>query len=270
MGRYNLHTHTYRCRHASGDIPELIEVAKENGYTTLGISEHTVLSDEKWPDMRLGKDDVDEYFSCIEKNRLKEEAKFDGIKLLAGLECEPLEEYFSFYKEIKDKYKVDFLLMANHFFLYEGRYITAFDDRFDIQRKIKVYAEHIIKGMESGLFYYLAHPDIFMTTKERWDSYSESVMKDLMQAAKQYNMPMEINLNGFKKGKVRRGLNLRYMYPFEEFWELAAKEGIDVVIGVDAHTPRIFAQDFPDCNAMLEKYDFNLLTEEDILARIDV
>ena len=37
---YNYHTHTVRCRHASGTDREYVEKAIEGGIKTLGISDH--------------------------------------------------------------------------------------------------------------------------------------------------------------------------------------------------------------------------------------
>lgn len=270
MGKYNLHTHTFRCNHAVGDVSDMAEAARAEGYTTLGISEHTILNDDKWRDMRLTFSNVDEYFEAIKKQKEQEEASECGLRILAGLECEPLSEYFGFYKEIKDKYNVDYFIESNHFFPYEGGYICASGERFDVQKKIKAYAECSVKGMETGMFFCLGHPDMFMAEKERWDAYTADVMRDLIRASIQYKVPLEINLNGYRKGLVRRGLNLRYQYPVEEFWAIAASEGAEVIIGVDAHMPRNFAMSYPELNLMIKKYNFNILDEQTVLSRLKV
>ena len=268
MEKYNLHTHTYRCKHAIGDVPELAEVARESGYTTLGFSEHTSLCDDTWPDMRLDRDKTDEYFGEIEKCRIGENSKPDGLRIFSGLECEPPPKYWNYYRELVEKYKIDYLLEAGHFFMYKGELLNAFDERYDNQNKIKTYIEYLIKGMESGLFLYLAHPDVFMTTKDKWDAYTNDTARELIRASIKYKVPLEINLNGYRKGLVRRGLNLRYQYPYEKFWELAAKENAEVVEGVDAHSPRNFIFNYPDYETLLERYSLNILNEEEILKRL--
>ncbi len=268
MEQYNLHTHTFRCQHAIGDIPDYIEAARSAGYTTLGFSEHTYLPDGKWANVRLEPERVEEYFSLIRKHQEIEAQRPDGMRILAGLECEPLKEYFGFYQELKEQYNLDYMIAGNHFFSYEGGYVTTFEDRYDVQKKIKAQMQGIIDGIESGLFFYVAHPDMFMSSKERWDSYTAGAAKEMIAVAKAHNMPLEINLNGYKKGLVRVGLNLRYQYPYEAFWELVAKEGADVVIGVDAHSPRSFAVEYPALQALLQEYDLHILHQEDVLARL--
>ena len=269
MGKYNLHTHTYRCNHAEGDIPDLIKAAGENGYTTLGFSEHSALNDGVWPNTRMKPDEFSGYFSKINEYRLIESEKPGGIKIYSGLECEAPEKYFNFYKELKDKYKIDYLLAGVHFFYYKNEIITAFSDRYENQQKIKTYADHMIKCMESGLFLYIVHPDMFMLSKERWDHFTEDVMKNVMRASKEYKIPLELNLNGYRKGLMRKGLNLRYPYPFEEFWALAASENVEAVTGIDAHNPRNFAPKYPEFDRLCEKYSLNILSEKEIAERVE-
>jgi histidinol-phosphatase (PHP family) len=47
--------------------------------------------------------------------------------------------------------------------------------------------------------------------------------------AKSCGMPLEINLLGIREGRH---------YPNRYFWEVAAEEGCQVVLGCDAHTPQ--------------------------------
>ena len=247
----------------------MAEAAKAAGYTTLGISEHTVLSDDRWDNMRLIRENVEEYFSTINECALREK-EIGGLRILSGLECEPLPEYFEFYKEIKEQHKVEFMIIGNHVFPYKGDYVWATGDRLEDQNKIKAYADFLIKGMEIGLFTYVAHPDMFMADKEKWDTYTADVMKNVMRASNAYGVPLEINLNGYRKGLVRRGLNLRYQYQLEEFWALAADEGVRVVVGVDAHIPRDFGRKYPEFDELVKKYDLDIMTEEEVLSKLGV
>ena len=57
--------------------------------------------------------------------------------------------------------------------------------------------------------------------------YHQQVRR-LCREAKQCGIPLEINLLGMLEGKH---------YPNERFWEAAAEEGCDVVLGRDAHEP---------------------------------
>ena len=46
--KHNFHTHTFRCKHAKGDVDDYCRRALELGMETLGFSDHTALPDDRW------------------------------------------------------------------------------------------------------------------------------------------------------------------------------------------------------------------------------
>jgi len=81
--------------------------------------------------------------------------------------------------------------------------------------------------MQTGLFSYLAHPDLIFFTGE--DQIYRHFMRQICREAKSCDLPIEINLLG-----IARDRN----YPDERFWQVAAEEGCRVVLGIDAHDPK--------------------------------
>lgn len=67
----------------------------------------------------------------------------------------------------------------------------------------------------------------------------------IAKASIQYDVPLEINLNGFHYGKQRvtfitsqkKDQEECYAYPFLAFWEVIASYGCKVLFGYDAHSP---------------------------------
>ena len=72
----NYHTHTRRCKHASGEDREYVEKAIESGLQILGFSDHCpwVFTDGFVSGMRLPVEEVDGYFYSLESLK-KEYAK---------------------------------------------------------------------------------------------------------------------------------------------------------------------------------------------------
>lgn len=78
-------------------------------------------------------------------------------------------------------------------------------------------------------------------------TFSETCVKAAHRIAKasvEYDIPLEINLNGFKYGEKSYQFydkpsiyEERYPYPFREFWEIASSYGCKVLYGYDAHSP---------------------------------
>jgi histidinol-phosphatase (PHP family) len=90
--------------------------------------------------------------------------------------------------------------------------------------------------METGLFLYLAHPDVMLGRYPVFDETAAEVSRKLCREAKRLNIPMEYNLYGVYKG-VKPGC---LGYPCDAFWRIAAEENCTAVVGVDAHNPGCF------------------------------
>lgn len=97
----NLHTHTYRCKHAEGEVDAYCQAAVEAGLETLGISDHTALPDDRWLDVRMSYAELPGYMDAI--SRAQE--KFPQLKILRAAECEFDSCYLDYYRdELKGQY----------------------------------------------------------------------------------------------------------------------------------------------------------------------
>ena len=90
------------------------------------------------------------------------------------------------------------------------------------------------------------------------------ICKEIIFAAKEKNVPLEINANGFRKGLKKLDGKLRYLYPRDEFWNLVKSIGAKAIINSDAHNPnQIFDQ------AIIDAYNFskihNITVEEELV-----
>lgn len=236
--KYNYHTHTKRCGHASGEDEEYVLSAIKQGYKILGFSDHAMfpnLHEERG--MRGNFEELEGYINSI--NHLKEKYK-NNIEIYIGMEC----EYFSCYKEylsdLLDKKKMDYLIFGNHFLKCENHHIFNEPLIYDKDEYIETYALHAIEALDSGLFSIFAHPDLVMSNckifNEKWQKYSRM----MCEAAKRNHVFLEINEAGIRKGKYLIGADSRYPYPYEPFWKIAKEIGNEVIIGVDAHSPDDF------------------------------
>lgn len=109
---------------------------------------------------------------------------------------------------------------------------------------LDLYEESAIKGMESGLFSYLAHPDLFMRSYPKFDSHCTLISRQICRTAARLNIPLEYNI-GYVAYNLVHGLST---YPCADFWRIAANQGCTAIIGLDAHnnidleTPVYYAQ----------------------------
>ncbi|MCQ2787060.1 MAG: PHP domain-containing protein [Bacilli bacterium] len=230
---YCYHSHTKRCGHASGEDEEYVLKAIEFGLKDYGFSDHVILPNVIQEGMRGAYYLLDDYLNSVKK--LKEKYK-DKINIYTAFECEYMPQYEDYYRSLLKDKKVDYLILGQHCYFKGNEEIWYYQHGVT---GLLEYTEHLIAGMKTGLFLYVAHPDFFMCTTGKWDNLTKECAQRIIDAAVKYDLPLEINL-----GHVRRyglgeyaGLNSYYEYPFPPFWQMVAKSKAKVVIGFDSHRP---------------------------------
>lgn len=244
----NYHTHTARCHHAGGTEEEYVKCAIQSGVKILGFSDHTPywFSGDYYSHMRMFPHELEEYIQVVQDLR----EKYAGqIQILLGVECEYYPSYFENTVRHLRRAGIEYMLLGQHWVgdeqgePYCGR---PTDDEVVLQR----YVDQCIEGMKTGLFTYLAHPDLIYYVGD--DASYCRHMERLCKAAKELDMPLEMNLLGFRAGRN---------YPDTRFWKLAGEAGCKVLLGCDAHMP----EDLLDRKAieqameMVRQYDLTLL-----------
>lgn len=258
MIRNNYHTHTFRCGHAIGNDEEYVLEAIALGLHTLGFSDHVMLEHIRQPNVRGDFDATEGYFNSI--NSLKEKYK-DRIDIKLGFEAEPFKEYFDYYRMLKETKKIDYLILGNHCTLENGL-IKSFFSKYTDKKNLIEYKDTLIAGIKTGLFDYIAHPDYFMETYIKWDYTAKKISKEIIQAALEYDIPLEFNFACIRRGKKQKGKVMRYGYPFIPFWKMVEKMRAKVILGLDAHAPTDITSYLNDDGyKIVNSMHFNLVDE---------
>lgn len=231
--RANYHTHTARCGHATGMDEEYVKAAIESGIRVLGFSDHIPWPDSvemegrtvavpRIPDMHMSWGEEEGYVNSV---RRLQEKYADKIQILLGFEAEYLPAIFEMQRELCARYGMDYLILGQHF-LWEGDRHFYSGQATESEEILKWYVDLAVRGLSTGAFRYLCHPDLIHFTGEK-EAY-RSQMRRLCREAKRLSCPLEINLLGLATGRH---------YPNEEFWAIAAEEENQVILGIDAHSP---------------------------------
>ena len=245
MSLRNYHTHTWRCQHARGTEEQYVRTAIAQGFDTLGFADHT-----PWPyrsdyvsDMRMRLDQFDDYKRTVLSLREKYQGR---IHIPLGLECEAFPEYFSWLRDFKAEH-LDYIILGNHYDYSDERDHTRlypaggfYFGRCTMSDAVIRYGERTLAGMATGLYDYLAHPDLFLHTMTDFNPDCRAVSRDICQAAKALHIPLEFNLLGLARHAQEHQSQLGY--PCPDFWRIAADTGCDAIIGFDAHDPRALTQ----------------------------
>lgn len=235
--KVNYHTHTTRCAHATGSDESYVESALQGGYTELGFSDHSPwpYASGYRPTMRMQIEELDGYVQSVKALAEKYEGK---IRIDLALECEYFPDYIDWLRDMARHYRMDYLLYGGHFYPSDeaGNYYGA---GAKTPHDLNVYAESSARALESGLFAYFAHPDLFMRGQPGFGANERAVSRQLCRMANSCHRALEYNLAGLLVSRQSK----RPGYPCKEFWKIAAQEGCTAIIGVDAHSPRQLESD---------------------------
>lgn len=244
----NYHTHTWRCNHAGGTEREYVENALEAGLKILGFSDHApyIFPDGYHSWFRMDVSQLDDYARTV----LALRREYQGcIEIPLGLEMEFYPALLPRMIPILKDQPLDYLILGQHFVgneldaPYSG---THAEDK----KLLEQYTNQSIDAMQTGLFTYFAHPDLLHYIGD--DRFYAEQAHRLCREAKSCGMPLEINLLGIRSRKH---------YPRPIFWEAAAEEGCDVILGRDAHEPEALLQKEPELAALelVQAYGLHLL-----------
>lgn len=220
----NYHTHTWRCNHATGREEDYVRNAIERKFELLGFSDHTpyIFSGDYYSHFRMRMDQFSDYCNTV---RLLQKKYADQIQIPLGVELEYYPAFFPKLLPILRDSGIEYMLLGQHFVGNEiGEHYSGSPTAEE--SILKRYCHQAMDAMQSGLFTYFAHPDLINFRGDE-KTYREN-MRRLCIEAKSCGIPLEINMLGKWSGR---------QYPNHRFWELAAEEGCNVILGCDAHAP---------------------------------
>lgn len=231
--KYNYHTHTARCFHAKGADEEYVKAAIEAGFDEIGFSDHSPWNFEGGfvSHMRMHENDLEDYCNSVKALREKYKGKI-SIKL--GLECEYFPKYLPWLKEMIEKHEIDYLILGHHFSKDEPG--VKYNGDMTEQSELYNFRDDLIEAMDTGLFAYIAHPDIFMRGYPVFDEVCEEISRQIIQKAIETNTPLEYNLLGFSHS-IADG---KQGYPYPDFWKIVGEMKPPVTVGLDAHAPEVY------------------------------
>ena len=159
------------------------------------------------------------------------------LRVLKGMECEYVPEFRAFYEdELLGEKAFDYLVGASHFFLTDDEWVGTYGGTKDAA-SLRAYADYTISMMETKLFDFIAHPDLFGNCYETWDENTTACSRDILVASKELDVAMEINALGLRKQAAKTPDNPFPLYPWMPFWEIAADCDAPVIVNSDAHRP---------------------------------
>lgn len=247
---FNLHTHTYRCHHASETPEEYVLRAIDCGIKYFGFSDHVPIkfNDGTQSGHRVYVEEAKAYCDEIKALALKYK---DKIEIHVGFEAEYYPEYIDEMVNNVIDWGGEYIILGPHFTYPENlpdSKHSMVDTDSDVA--LKKFVNMQIAAMSEGVFTYIAHPDMFNFHGDE-ASYRREMTR-LCNTARELNVPLEINFLGIRDKRI---------YPNMKFWEIAGECQPPVTFGLDAHDAMAAydGESLIKAKEMVEKFKLNYI-----------
>ncbi len=231
--------HTPLCRHAVGEPTELAAQAVKLGFKEIGFSEHNPMARDDFDDWRMLASDMDAYVAKIEQAR----KDHPGLVIKLALEVDYIPGYEDWIRELAARQPWDYFIGSVHY-ISPG---WALDNptrlsewkRHDPFEVWTTYFERLTQAAESGLFDIIGHADLckkfcFYPKEDCSPLYAK-----FLEAAKRSGVAIELNTAGLRK-------DCKEIYPNAQLLGMAAKMGVPITFGSDAHAPGEVGMNFAE------------------------
>jgi histidinol-phosphatase (PHP family) len=228
--------HTPLCHHATGHPREYVKQGIASGLSEIGFSDHNPMPTQ-FDDWRMGPDELPAYFQLVEEAR----ADFPGFPIRLGLECDYIQGQEDYLRRLALAGDWDYLIGSVHYIRDNWDVDSPFKrhlwKELPVEEIWKRYFSLYTQAISSGLFDFMAHPDLVKKFGDRPEGDLKPFYTESLNAMADCKIPMELNTAGLRK-------DVKEIYPSREFLEMAFARDIPILINSDAHAPEEVAAGF--------------------------
>lgn len=240
----NYHTHS-RFSDGSAEPVEYIEEAIQQGFTSLGFSEHSALPFENTFALKNGSEQA----YVTEISRLRELYK-DRLEVLLALEADYIPGISTGFQEQKIVLGLDYVIGSVHLvknpdgelWFIDGPKRETYDNGLnqlfggDIRKGVTAYWHQINQMLQEEKFEIIGHFDkIKMHNQGRWfnedETWYANLVNETIDLIAEKGVMVEVNTRGIYKGRSTS------LFPGEAILRRLSERNIPVILSSDAHHP---------------------------------
>lgn len=271
MQKHIYHVHDVCCKHATLTLEKVVSYALEHGYKEIYYTEHCPISVKC--DYQVRRATQDELVDLNRRIQMYNKRYNGKLHIYFGYEAEFNKANRWYFEKLARDPLCQYLILGCHFFgdLFKAKLPLFYTKTHTFYPKqIGEFLEMNEAGIKSGLFSWLAHPEIFLNSYTHMDKHSISACKQIIKLAKKFKLPLGFNVNFNAVTKSP------FHYPSKHFWKYVAGTNIPVIIESDAHDlekitiewldqAKKLAYDFGLKNNLVEKVKINWLPKKPLL-----
>jgi histidinol-phosphatase (PHP family) len=244
---FDYHMHT-RLSDGANSHEEMIASAIEKGFDEIGFSDHFCIKYRvKWA---VSTEEI----AVLEKKvkEVKEKYK-DQINILFGLEVDYFPELESEIRIALQGHQFDYVIGSIHF-LNDWNYDTdkSRNSEFTPDYLYDWYFGELQKAVKSGLFDYMAHPDLIKKHRIWPDSSKIELFRQTAEIFAQSGVAFEVNTSGIDRPCGE-------FFPGKELLSEFFKAGVPVTLGSDSHKSDQIGRYFEESKKLLKEIGYQSL-----------
>lgn len=249
---FDYHLHTPLCRHAVGEPLDYVRAARAAGLSEIGFSDHNPMP-VQFDDWRMAPDELPQYLAMIEAAR----RAVPDYPIRLGLECDFIPGYEGHIRDLAGKAEWDYLIGSVHYIapgwdVDNPKHLKKFTEH-PVAQVWELYFQAYAEMAASGLFDFLAHPDLVKKFGHRPDGDLVPYYRAAIQAIGDHGAAIEVSTAGLRK-------DVREIYPSKEFLEMAFRAHVPVLINSDAHKPEEVGYAFDQALALVKEVGYTEVT----------
>ena len=245
-GLIDLHSHTTRCLHASGEMSAYVERALALGLRDFGFSDHSHwMLHDNGRRYAMQADELDAYVSDVRALQARYDRRGpQAFNIRLGMEMDFIPSRLDEAREVQKRHAWDYIIGSVHNIGFEKLQEPEMYAQWHIEDVCELYFHQVGVMLREGFCDIVGHLDLpkKMGRRPRGGllAYVEPLIPDLLAA----NVAVEINTSG-------RDAPAGEAMPGGDIIACLAAAGVPLTLGSDAHAPHSVGRYFNETLAEL-------------------
>ena len=247
-GLMDLHSHTVRCRHATGTMEAYVERAVALGLRDFGFSDHShwmLCANNECYAMQAGE--LDDYVADVRALQARYDRSGEKpFNIRLGMEMDYIPSRLPLAREVQQRHDWDYIIGSVHNIGFEQLQQPELYEQWSIDDVCELYFHQVGMMVRDRFCDIIGHLDLPKKMGHRPAGgmlrYIEPLISDLLASG----ITVEINTSGLDNPA-------QAFMPGWDVIEALASRGVPLTLGSDAHAPHQVGRHFDQALAGLRK-----------------